>query len=206
VAGAFLVAAVLWWAYFDWLAAAMERALGVVVGPARSRAARDIFTLGHIPLIAGVVLYAVAAEEAVAHPADHLEPHGRTLLALAVALAIGALTFLAYRSDRFIAWERLAAGALAIAAVLGLQDLSGGAVLWVVAILIGAALTIEKRRVEAHRSEAESGVPPMSRTPRQWAMSRLEGSPIGTGTTSTQVEEEVLYRVQTGRGRDRQQF
>jgi low temperature requirement protein LtrA len=159
VAGAFLVAAVLWWAYFDWLAAAMERALGVVAGPARSRAARDIFTLGHIPLIAGVVLYAVAAEEAVAHPADHLEPHGRTLLALAVALAIGALTFLAYRSDRFIAWERLAAGALAIAAVLGLQDLSGGVMLWIVAILIGAALTIEKRRVEAHRSEAESEEP-----------------------------------------------
>jgi hypothetical protein len=54
-----------------------------------------------------------------------------------------------------IAWERLAAGALAIAAVLGLQDLSGGVMLWIVAILIGAALTIEKRRVADHRSEAE---------------------------------------------------
>jgi low temperature requirement protein LtrA len=159
LAGAFLVAAVLWWAYFDWLAAAMERALGVVVGPARSRAARDIFTLGHIPLIAGAVLYAVAAEEAVAHPGDHLDPYGRTLLALAVALAVAGFAFLAFRSDQFVTWERLAAGALAVATILGFQNLSGGAVLWVVAILIGAALTAEKPRVAAHRSEAERPQP-----------------------------------------------
>jgi low temperature requirement protein LtrA len=159
VSGAFLVAAVLWWAYFDWLAAAMERALAVVTGSARTRTARDLFTLGHIPLIMGVVLYAVAAEEAAAHPGDPLEAHGRTLLALAVALAIGAYVYLAYRSDRFIAWERLAAGALAIVAVLGLQDVNGGVVLWIVAILIGIALAVEKRQVAAHRLEAERREP-----------------------------------------------
>jgi hypothetical protein len=107
----------------------------------------------------GVVLYAVAAEEAAAHPGDPLEAHGRTLLALAVALAIGAYVSLAYRSDRFIAWERLAAGALAIVAVLGLQDVNGGVVLWIVAILIGIALAVEKRQVAAHRLEAERREP-----------------------------------------------
>lgn len=154
VSGAFLVAAVLWWAYFDWLATAMERALAVVTGSGRTRTARDLFTLGHIPLIVGVVLYAVAAEEAAAHPGDHLETYGRTLLALAVALAIGAYVYLAYRSDRFIVWERLAAGALAVAAILGLPDLSGGVILWIVAILIGASLATEKRRVATARQDA----------------------------------------------------
>ena len=147
--GAFVVVAVLWWAYFDWPAAAMERALSRLTEPARSSAARDIFTLGHIPLIAGFVLYAVGAEEAVAHPADHLEVVGRTALSLAIAFVVLGYAFLAYRSEHVITWARLAAGALAVGAVLGLPETAGGAILWIVAVLIGASLAIERPRVNA---------------------------------------------------------
>jgi low temperature requirement protein LtrA len=149
LAGAFLVVAVLWWAYFDWLALAMERALAAVTGPVRGSTARDIFTLGHIPLIAGVVLYAVGAEEAVAHASDHLEPAGRTSLALAIGLIVCAYAFLAYRSDQFITWERLGGGAVALAAVLGLQTVDGGTILWIVALAIGTSLLLERPRVRA---------------------------------------------------------
>jgi hypothetical protein len=37
----------------------------------------------------------------------------------------------------------------------------------------------------------DRGVPPVSRTPRQWAMSRPEGNRIGTGTATTTYEKEV---------------
>jgi low temperature requirement protein LtrA len=158
LAGAFALAAVLWWAYFDWLAAAMERALGAVTGAARGRAARDIFTLGHIPLIAGVVLYAVAAEEAVAHPGEHLESYGRALLALGVALIVAGFTWVAFRSERFVTWERLVAGAVAVVVVLALRDLSGGVVLWVVAVLIATALVVEYRRARAASASIGSRV------------------------------------------------
>lgn len=146
LAGAFVVVAVLWWAYFDWLAAAMERALAVVSGPPRSSAARDIFTLGHIPLIAGVVLYAVGAEEAVAHPSDHLESAGRVSLALGIVFAIIAFAFLAKRSEGFVTWERLIAGTVAVGVVFGLQTIRGGIILWIVAVLLCAALALERRR------------------------------------------------------------
>jgi len=149
LAGAFLVVAVLWWAYFDWLALAMERALAAVTGPVRGSTARDIFTLGHIPLIAGVVLYAVGAEEAVAHAPDHLEPAGRTSLALAIGLIVCAYAFLASRSDHFITWERLVGGAVAITAVLSLQTVNGGTILWIVAFIIGLSLLLEQPRVRA---------------------------------------------------------
>ena len=145
--GAFVIVAVLWWAYFDWLAAAMERAISQLTEPARSSAARDIFTLGHIPLIAGFVLYAVGAEQAVAHPSERLEVAGRTALTLAIALVVLGYAFLAYRSERIVTWERLLAGALAVGAALGLPTIDGGAILWIVAVLIGASLVIERPRI-----------------------------------------------------------
>ncbi len=147
VAGAFVVVAVLWWAYFDWLAAAMERALAALTGPPRSSAARDIFTLGHIPLVIGVVLYAVGAEEAVAHASEHLESPGRVSLALGIMFAVGAYAYLAVRSDGFVTWERLVAGGLAAGAVLVFQTVNGGVMLWIVAALLGIALALEKRRL-----------------------------------------------------------
>jgi len=154
LAGAFVVVAVLWWAYFDWLAAAMERAIAVLREPARSSAARDIFTLGHIPLIAGIVLYAVGAEEAVAHPTEHLEVAGRTALSLAIGFIVIGFAFLAYRSESVVTWERLVAGALAVAAVLGLPTIAGGAILWIVAVLIGISLIAEQPRVNATKRAA----------------------------------------------------
>ncbi len=153
--GAFVVVAVLWWAYFDWLAAAMEEAISRLTEPARSSAARDIFTLGHIPLVAGFVLYAVGAEEAVAHPSEHLEMTGRTALSLAIAFVVLGFAFLAYRSEQVITWARLVAGALAVGAVLGLPDIASGTILWIVALLIGASLVIERPQIRAVDSTAD---------------------------------------------------
>lgn len=117
-----------------------------------------IFTLGHIPLIAGVVLYAVAAEEAVAHPTEPLESYGRAVLALGVALVVAGFAWDAFRSERFVTWERIVAGAVAIVAVLALRDLSGGIVLWLVAVLIGAALLAEGRRARGATASLGSRV------------------------------------------------
>lgn len=152
--GAFVIVAALWWAYFDWLAAAMERAVSLLTEPARSSAARDIFTLGHIPLIAGFVLYAVGAEEVVAHPSEHLEVAGRTALSLAIAFVVLGYAFLAYRSEGFATWERLVAGALAVGAVLGLPTIAGDAILGIVAVLIGVSLVMERPRIRAARRTA----------------------------------------------------
>lgn len=96
-----------------------------------------------------MVLYAVGAEEAVAHASDHLESAGRTSLALAIGLIVCAYAFLAYRSDHFITWERLVGGAVAIAAALGLQTANDGTILWIVAFIIGLSHLLEQPRVRA---------------------------------------------------------
>jgi low temperature requirement protein LtrA len=86
----FAIAAGFWWCYFDWVHAAAEARL-VAETDARGRAhlARDLFTLGHLPIVAGIVLYAAGIEEGISHPTDPLPPFGALALGAGVALYLG---------------------------------------------------------------------------------------------------------------------
>ncbi len=66
----------------------------------RGNLARDLYTLGHLPIVAGIVVFVVAVEEALLHPAEPLHGLGVT------ALAVGPVLFLA----GFVAGNRRAAG------------------------------------------------------------------------------------------------
>jgi len=78
---AMAAAASLWWSYFDRFAETVESALRES-GDKQGVIAHDAYSLGHFPMIAGVVLFTAAAEEIVAHPGDPLESFTRLLLAL----------------------------------------------------------------------------------------------------------------------------
>ncbi|MGW9194955.1 low temperature requirement protein A [Micromonospora chersina] len=59
-----LVVAVLWWAYFDTLAYALEQALHHARDPAaRLRLCRDVYTFLHLPLVAGTILFALGLKD-----------------------------------------------------------------------------------------------------------------------------------------------
>ncbi len=79
---AFLIACSLWWAYFHRAALVMEHAMSTGLGRVPGRIARDAYSLLHYPLVVGIIFYAVAAEEIVAHPDEPLEDFGRLLLLL----------------------------------------------------------------------------------------------------------------------------
>jgi low temperature requirement protein LtrA len=81
----FTVAAGLWWSYFDKAAPLVETAFAHRTGQARSRFARDAYSLLHYPIIVGIVFFAVSAEDVVAHPEAPLN----TTVAIAMALGIG---------------------------------------------------------------------------------------------------------------------
>lgn len=51
--------AALWWAYFDVIAVLGQRVLGTVTGAARAALARDNYSYLHMPMIAGIVLFAL---------------------------------------------------------------------------------------------------------------------------------------------------
>lgn len=63
----------LWWAYFDRLQEVMESALRLADTHETGLNARDAFSLLHYPMIAGIVFYAVALEEAFLHPDDPMD-------------------------------------------------------------------------------------------------------------------------------------
>jgi low temperature requirement protein LtrA len=66
VAGAvvgIVLAAALWWAYFDVVAIAAERRFRELRGHARSRMARDSYAYLHLPMIAGIVLVALGVKK-----------------------------------------------------------------------------------------------------------------------------------------------
>ncbi|MEE3920372.1 low temperature requirement protein A [Micromonospora sp. BRA006-A] len=62
---ALLVVAFLWWAYFDIAALDAEQTLESVPHHARSRLARDAYTLLHLPMIAGLILVAFGLKNAL---------------------------------------------------------------------------------------------------------------------------------------------
>ena len=65
--------AALWWAYFDVYAVMGQRELTAVRGAARVRFARDHYSYLHLPMIAGIVLFALGLKKTVAHVGDPLE-------------------------------------------------------------------------------------------------------------------------------------
>jgi low temperature requirement protein LtrA len=62
-----LVIAALWWAYFDVVAVLGHRQLSQASGPSRARLARDSYPYLHLPMIAGIVLFALGLEVTVDH-------------------------------------------------------------------------------------------------------------------------------------------
>lgn len=148
---------VLWWAYFDFTAAAVERALERRSGRDRGHIARDVFTLGHYPVIAGIVLFAVAAKKVVAHAEDPLSSGGRVALAGAIVAFVLGLAAGRLRLIRKLAYERLTAAAVAVVAVIVLDDIPGVALLAIVIGALAVALAVETVRLREARAAIRAG-------------------------------------------------
>jgi low temperature requirement protein LtrA len=59
------VIAALWWAYFDVYAVGAERQLAAASGALRARLARDVYSYLHLPMIAGIVLFALGLKKTI---------------------------------------------------------------------------------------------------------------------------------------------
>jgi low temperature requirement protein LtrA len=67
-----VVAAALWWAYFDVVAIVAERKLREAEGVARATLARDSYSFLHFPMVAGIVLFAFGMKKTLGDFADEL--------------------------------------------------------------------------------------------------------------------------------------
>jgi len=115
------LACVLWWTYFAYVPEVVEGMLRAAQGAGRGTVARNVFTFGHFPIVFGLVLYAVAAKHAVAHPGDPLGSGDLAILAAAIAFFAGGLLGLQWQAVRHLAAERVVAivGVAALCAIAG---------------------------------------------------------------------------------------
>jgi low temperature requirement protein LtrA len=68
-----VVAACLWWSYFDWVVIVAEAQLHEADGPERANLARDVYTYLHMPMVFGIVLFALGMKTTLAHVGEPLE-------------------------------------------------------------------------------------------------------------------------------------
>jgi low temperature requirement protein LtrA len=110
-----LVATSFWLAYFDFFSIRGERLLGDARGPERVALARDAYTYLHFPMIVGIVLFAFAMKEIVAHVGDELD--SVAAFALCGGSALYLLTYSAIRIRVERRW-RVSRGRLVAALLL----------------------------------------------------------------------------------------
>lgn len=90
-----LVICALWWAYFDVLAVMTQRWLSERSGAIQAQLARDHYRYLHLPMIAGIVLFALGLKETIEDVAEPL----RTIPAVALCGGL-SLYFLAHVVQR----------------------------------------------------------------------------------------------------------
>ena len=68
-----VVAAALWWSYFDWVVYISQARLAETTGEERALLARDLYTYLHLPMVAGIILFALGMKTTLAHVDDPLD-------------------------------------------------------------------------------------------------------------------------------------
>ena len=124
---------------------------------ARGPLARDVFTYFHYPVVLGIIFYAVAAKKTLEHPLDPLSEAGRWALGLGVAIYLSSFALMRFRVIRRIAWERLAAAAVALVFAVALERTDAIVTLGVVIAVLIVSVAVETFRLRELRAAIRAG-------------------------------------------------
>lgn len=115
---ALVVVGTLWWVYFDVFSHAAERKLEQTpAGPARNALARDVFSYLHLPMVAGIVLFALGAKKVMADTEGSIKTVAAVALLGGVAVYLLAHVAVRWRAARLLSRPRLVAAAVLLIAV-----------------------------------------------------------------------------------------
>ena len=165
-----VVVAALWWAYFDVMAVLAHRTLAQTSGATRARLARDLYSYLHLPMIAGIVLFALGLEETIRHVGEPLATI--PAVALCGGLSLYFLTHVAQRirlvrfirrttTDRpgYIGPGRLAAGVAVLAVIPVALEVAALASLALVAAICCALIAWDLIHYREDRIEVRQARP-----------------------------------------------
>jgi low temperature requirement protein LtrA len=163
VTAAFLglaVAFALWWSYFDVVAIVAERRLRETTGDAQLRMARDSYSYLHLPMVAGIVLFAVGVKKTLGHIGDPLEVVPAVALCGGLAMYLVAHVLFRLRNVHSLNRQRLVVAVLLVAFVPLAVELPALATLAVVAALSVGLIVFEVIRQAEARDRVRHAVEP----------------------------------------------
>jgi len=94
------VVTALWWAYFDVVAVVAQRKLSELRGVAQAALARDTYSYLHLPMVAGIVLFALALTQTLGHLGTELDTVPAFGLCIGPAMYLLAHDGMRFRTDR----------------------------------------------------------------------------------------------------------
>jgi low temperature requirement protein LtrA len=115
----------LWWSYFPRAKPVLDQALESSRGTEQSTMARDVFSLLHFPMLCGVIAYAFAVEEIVAHPGESLPLDGRIALAVGLVLFVGGMAAAIRRATHHLLLPRIILTVGTAVAIVVVSEISG---------------------------------------------------------------------------------
>jgi low temperature requirement protein LtrA len=155
VAAAFgmVVVSALWWLYFDVAAILARRPLIATSGIERARLARDAYSYLHLPMIAGIVLFALGLKTTISHVGETLDTVPAVALCGGTALYLLAhVAFLARSTGRI--WRRRSYGAVVLLALVpAALAIPALAALGLVSAVCSLVVAYEAIRRREHRAE-----------------------------------------------------
>jgi low temperature requirement protein LtrA len=149
---AVLTSGALWWAYFDVVAALAHHRLAELQGVVRNTLARDAFAYLHLPMIAGIELFALGVEQVVAHVGESLQTEAATALCGGVALYLLAHVAFKLRVTGSLGGQRLLAALLLVVCVPPAAELTALGALALVTAISVALIAYEAIRFREARA------------------------------------------------------
>jgi low temperature requirement protein LtrA len=142
-----VIAAALWWAYFDVVAIVAARRLAKApAGRERNEIARDSYSYLHFPMIAGIALIAVGMKLTIEHVDDPLKLVPATALLGGAAMYLLAHVAFRLRNMHTLSRQRLLCSFVLLALLPAGAALPAIATLGILATLLVALITYEALR------------------------------------------------------------
>jgi low temperature requirement protein LtrA len=146
-----VLAAALWWTYFDVVALVSARRLGEAeVGKVQNELARDSYSYIHLAMVAGIVLFAFGLKVAIGHHGEDLDSVPAFALLGGTAVYLLGLVGFRYRHVHTVNRRRLGLAIVLLIAVPVATAVPAWASLAIVDLLIWAMIVYEHRGYGRH--------------------------------------------------------
>jgi low temperature requirement protein LtrA len=154
------VAAALWWAYFDVVAIVAERRLRETQGNPQLAMARDSYSYLHLPMIAGIVLFAVGVKKTLGDVGEPLKLVPTGTLCGGIALYLLAHILFRLRNVGTLNRQRLVVTAVLLALIPLAVEISSLVTLTLVALLCVGLIAYEAIRFAEARDRVRHAAEP----------------------------------------------